>query len=75
MRAALDRVDIVTERVNVLGVAVGALECDLDHDIVFFLLKSERRLGQGCFVTIEMLDKFYDSAIKPEGFFLLVFFA
>src|SRR3989338_1917445 len=71
MRAALDRIDVIGKREQVLGVAVVILERDLHLDLVFLARKIHDFLVKRVLISIQKLDK----RLCPAGKFKRILFA
>ena len=66
MGAAVDRVDVVREREDVLGVGVVVLERDLDHGLPSRALDVDRAGVQGLLVPVEVAHEGLEPALEVE---------
>ena len=73
--AAVDGVDVVGERVDLLVVAVVVLNGHFDRQGIAFLLKVERLVVKRRFVLVEMFYKLSDAALVVKLVRALGFFA
>ena len=64
--AAVDRVDVVGEGEDVLGVRVVVLEGDLDDGVAFLALDVDRALGQDILVPVHVPDEGHQAAFEVE---------
>ena len=63
MRTAVNRVDIVGERIDLFVVAVVVLNSDLDRQSVAFLLEVNRLVVKCRLILIKVLDEFRNAAL------------
>ena len=75
MRSAIDSVDVVRKREDLLVVAVVVLHRHLDREFVRSVLEIDRFLVQRRFVAVQVLYEFGDAALVIEFVFFLLFFA
>ena len=66
MCSAVDRVDVVGERVDLFVVAVVVLNGDLKREILRLLLKVDRLIVKRGLVLIQVLDELRDSTFVIE---------
>ena len=65
-RAAVDRVDVVREGEDVLGVRVVVLERDLDRGRAFAPLDVDRAVVERLLVPVEVADERHEAALEVE---------
>jgi hypothetical protein len=63
VRTAVDRVDVIRERIDLLVVAVVVLDCDLDRKIFTFLLEIDRLIVQRRLVLVQVLNELRNAAL------------
>ena len=74
MHPALDRVDVVGVRVDLLGVGVGVLHRNLDVDAVALAVRRNHRM-QSIFLFVQVLDERNDAAVELVAAFARLFTA
>jgi hypothetical protein len=75
--AAVDRVDVVGERIDLLVVAIVVLNGHFDRERVGFLFEVERLVVKRRLVLVQVFDKFRDTAfvvklVRAFGIFPLI---
>ena len=66
VRAAVDRVDVVGEGEDVLGVGVVVLEGDLDRGLALLALDVDRPMGQDLLVPVQVPHEGHQAALEVE---------
>ena len=66
MRAAVDRVDVVGKRIDLLVVAIVVLDRNLDREIVAFPFEIDRLVVKRDLVLVQMFDEFGNAALVIE---------